>query len=858
MKYRNKRWCVAVVAATSLATTGALTGHAAPGGGDSGQIPGGAHNGDIIAVSPESGPVADAGVMLATEAFNPVDMSGDFDGDGTQDRATLSVQHHFGDPAKDATCWVDFALSGPSGNIRQGAPVKLSWGSSAYCPQAVVTDFDGDGAEGVTLYMDGDPSGWMFDADGTFFGEVNPGGIRPLDGLLDAGVDRDLTFADVSGDGKTDAIGQIYSNPVLIPGFDVMVTPQDGVPTWEPLPDMAGGYFATVADVDPNTPGAEIIYRGVPHVLEEGEGGDVVKLRCTVDMVSATTGDKRPLVAQDTQDVCPASSIEAGKHKDKLALAVGWVQYDEQGMNLWHEGDYHTIHQADASGVFHKVTDYPAPVARRDRVKLTTGSHMSGCVPVLGNDLNTLGARIRITGEPSRGVAQLGRIHGSQCIDYTWQHPGGGTDELEYVVEGPGGVSAPQRLIIESKGQMPPAPVAHDDAFTMEYGLGEARCLAVQDNDDNAAFSTINVTSQPEIGDVSVRVSADGSSCVFYDRLNHGSEPASFTYTLSHMGRTSEPATVEVTMAADVVKPKAHDDTISWEYAESQPQAYDLLANDTNVDGGKIRITTPPEHGMVRPSAGSSFEYYPHSTSVQEDSFQYEVSTSGGVSQATATIVRVGDMPAVPVAVDDRIELGAQLYRWAEEPQTFLRVVDNDEVTALGSLEIVKQPSLGSARVSGNILEYTLPKGPAAQERRETTLTYTVTNVAGVSQEATVTVVLLPKTPAAPQPVAADDRVVLTYGGNEMGCIPVLLNDTNVRSGKGQAPEWTEIHLVDKPGVGFASVEHSCINYVRAPGAVGDDEFTYKVITSSGESQVARVRVVMHGTAPAPGAALFF
>lgn len=857
MRNQWKRTGVAVVAATSLAATGALAGHAASqnDGAQQGEGVVTAAGQDAADVEPR-GRAAGVGVMLATEDYDPVRLVGDFDGDGTADQATLTTEFHVGDQNKRATCWVSFDLSGPTGSTRQGVPMRGDLPSPNACMEAVVTDFDGDSRQGVTLFQHLDSDYWQGESD-VVPGEVNIDGVRTLHGLADAAASKMLHFVDVNGDKKTDLVAQDYAFPFLVDTFHIMVTPGEGNPTWERTWENVDGYFGTVADIDPSRAGAEIIYRGRAVQLhgEDSEEGTTA-LRCMVNLMYIPSGDKRAIIEQDAKGVCPAEDLVVGEHNGQRVLSVGWHKYFPDGEVAQGTGTYATLHQPDSHGVFHPVADYPAPVAKRDRVKLTTGSHVGGCVPVMANDLNMLGGRIRITGEPSKGTASVNN-DSTPCIEYRWEHAGGGTDELEYVVEGPGGVSEPQRLIIESEGDMPPAPVAHDDSFTMEYGRGEMACLPVQENDDNAAFSTIELVTKPSVGAADVLARQDGSSCIAYNRRNKGGEPASFTYRLSHMGRTSEPATVTVTMAGEATPPQARDDVLEWSRSEVQPDAVEVLTNDAHAEFGEVAVTRWPENGGIRFASGGTIDYVPHSTSVESDSFEYEVTTSAGRSTATVTVTRTGDMPAVPVAVDDRVELTPRSY-------TQVDVLANDDVVAPGAVTILTQPSLGSVVEFDSEARYTLPEEPVT-EVQETSFTYSVSNIAGTSAPATVTIVLLPEKPTPSAPVAVDDRVVMTYGGNEMGCIPVLGNDTNVQHGKGVTPDRTEIEVVTEPTVGMmgsrwhhAGQDVPCIEYERAPGAVGNDEFTYKVKTEGGESNVATVRVIMRGTPPAERAVQLF
>ena len=184
-------------------------------------------------------------------------------------------------------------------------------------------------------------------------------------------------------------------------------------------------------------------------------------------------------------------------------------------------------------------------------------------------------------------------------------------------------------------------PVAVDDTKTVAEDSG-ATAIDVLANDTNpdGGPKTIASVTQPAHG--TVAVAPDNLSLTYTPNPNYcngGSPTDDFTYTLNG-GST---ATVAVTVTCVDDNPTAVDD-IATVSGNSGPNPIDVLANDTDPDGGPktIASVTQPAHGTVAVAPDNlSLTYTPNPNycnsdpPASTDDFTY---TLNGGSTATVAV----------------------------------------------------------------------------------------------------------------------------------------------------------------------------------------------------------------------------
>jgi VCBS repeat-containing protein len=188
------------------------------------------------------------------------------------------------------------------------------------------------------------------------------------------------------------------------------------------------------------------------------------------------------------------------------------------------------------------------------------------------------------------------------------------------------------------------APATVDDSFngTEDTPLS-GNVLA---NDSDAENDALTATLLVQAANGTVALAGDGSFTYTPNANANGAD--SFVYQVSDVRGGSASATATLSIAAVNDVPLALDD--SYRGSEDTPLTGNVLANDSDVDGGSLTATliSDPTKGLVSLNADGSFTYTPNANANGADSFVYQVSDGqGGSATATATlsIAAVNDAP---------------------------------------------------------------------------------------------------------------------------------------------------------------------------------------------------------------------
>ena len=254
-----------------------------------------------------------------------------------------------------------------------------------------------------------------------------------------------------------------------------------------------------------------------------------------------------------------------------------------------------------------------------------------------------------------------------------------------------------------------------------------------------------------------------------------------------------------------------------------------MLANDTDLDNDVLTVAsvTQPANGTASTSGSAGAIYTPRTGFFGTDTFTYTLSDGkGGSATATVTVTVLGD--AAPRAVDDSatVQAGSSVT---------IAVLANDTDPENGVLRItnVTAPARGTAVIQGAGIVYTAPRdvsGPV-------TFRYTITDPAGNTAEATVTVNVTPGPVGSTNraPVANFDfaRTILTAPIT----VDVLANDTDADR------DTLTIMSVTQGARGTVTIVNGRVVYVAREGYIGPDQFTYTISDGKGGMSTAIVYI---------------
>jgi uncharacterized delta-60 repeat protein/CSLREA domain-containing protein len=462
-----------------------------------------------------------------------------------------------------------------------------------------------------------------------------------------------------------------------------------------------------------------------------------------------------------------------------------------------------------------------APVAVVDNAVVAEDGSVA--IDPIANDTDTEGD---LLGLVSFGQGGNGAVtdNGDGTLTYTPDPDWNGTDSFTYIV-GDGALTDTGTVWVVVT-PVNDAPVAVDDTDSIiEDGVSTVDVLA---NDIDVDGDTLTVTSVTQGANGSVVDNGDGTLTYTPDLDFNGLD--SYTYTVSD-GLLTDTATVTISVGADNDAPVAVDDADT--IAEDGSSILDVLANDTDVDGDILAVTsiTQGANGTVVDNGDGTLTYTPDADWNGVDSYTYTVSDGFLTDTATVTIT-VTPVNDFPVAADDAGTLD-------EDTFLTLDLVANDTDVDGDTLVIVAvtQPANGSVVDNG---DGTVTYTPDPDWNGVDTFSYTVTDGA-LTAGATVTMTV---TAVNDAPVGGADADVIAEDGSST--IPVLGNDTDVEN-----DPLTVVAVTQGANGTVTDNGDGTITYTPDPDWNGVDTYTYTV--SDGElTDTATVTVTVTAVNDAP------
>ena len=310
----------------------------------------------------------------------------------------------------------------------------------------------------------------------------------------------------------------------------------------------------------------------------------------------------------------------------------------------------------------------------------------------------------------------------------------------------------------------------------------------------------------------------------------------SFTYTLNG-GST---ASVAVTVSCVDIPPVAVNDTATVT-EDSGATSIDVLANDTNPDGGPMTIdsVTQPANGTVAiTGGGTGLTYRPNPNYCNDgsptDDFTYTLN-GGSTATVAVTVTCVDDNPT---AVNDTPTVAE------DSGATSLDVLGNDTDIDGGPKTItsVTQPAHGTVAITGGGTGLTYTPNPNYCNDGHPTDNFTYTLNGGSTGNVRVTVTCVDDPPVAVNDTASVPR------GSGATPIDVLANDTDIDGG----PQ--TIQSVTQPAHGTVAITGggSGLTYTPNPNYCNDgnptDDFTYTLNGGSTATVAVTVSCAIQGT----------
>ena len=380
-------------------------------------------------------------------------------------------------------------------------------------------------------------------------------------------------------------------------------------------------------------------------------------------------------------------------------------------------------------GVFQTIPNDP-PIADDDSLTIAEDS-VETTIDVLAGDFDPDGDDLTIVAISNAANGTAAIASDGLSVSYTPNPNYNGTDSFTYTVsDGNGGSdTATVNVTITPVNDN---PVAEDDNETVLQDSSNT-VFDVLSNDTDLDGDSLVISSVQYTG-FGIVVN-NGNSLTYTPAIGFtGNE--SIVYTVSDGAGGTDSATVNVTVNEVNQNPVANDDSDSL-LEDSGPVTINVLANDTDGNGDPLTITSVSYSGDGTVSHdGASISYTPLLNFNGSETFTYTISDGKDGSDTATVTVDVTPVNDAPVASGDNSSTlagnGVTIDVLANDSD-----VDAGDVLSISS---VSTPNNGTATINGNQIVYT----PNQNYSGSDTFTYLVSDTAGATDTATVTVEVTP------------------------------------------------------------------------------------------------------------------
>jgi CshA-type fibril repeat protein len=464
-----------------------------------------------------------------------------------------------------------------------------------------------------------------------------------------------------------------------------------------------------------------------------------------------------------------------------------------------------------------------APDAVNDSAATTENTPVT--VAVLANDSDVDGDALTVVSAtaPNGAVA----INPNGTVTYTPNGGFTGTDTISYTIsDGHGGTDT--AIVTITIAPANDAPDAVNDAIATAEDTPVVVSVLANDSDpDGDALTVTSATAS----NGSVSINPDGTLLYAPNANFNGVDTISYSISDGNGGTDTASVTVIVSPANDA--PVARDDAAST--AENTPVTVTVLANDVDVDGDPLTVTSAAAaNGSVVINADGTLTYTPNAGYNGIDTISYAISDGNGGTDTATVTVNVAFVNDAPDAVNDAATTN-------EDTPVTVAVLAND-TDPEGNPLTVTAASAANGTVAINA-DGTVTYTPNANFNGADTISYTISDGVGGTDTATVAVTV---NPVNDNPDAVSDTA--STPENAPVTITVLANDSDV-----DGDPLTVTSAAAANGTVAINPDGTLL-YTPNAGYNGTDTITYAISDGNGGTDTATVTVTVDSVNDAPDA----
>jgi hypothetical protein len=467
------------------------------------------------------------------------------------------------------------------------------------------------------------------------------------------------------------------------------------------------------------------------------------------------------------------------------------------------------------------------PVAVNDTV--TAYENTANFFVVTSNDSDPDGNPLSVSSwtNPAHGSVA---ILGSGIATYTPVTNYIGPDSFAYTITDGYGNYATATVTLNVLWVNDPPIAGPDSTTTIEE---TSVTIAVLANDSDVDGGTLSVTNRTN-GAKGTTSIVDSSTVRYTPNLNANGLDI-FTYTVSDGQGGSTVGTVTVSITPTNDAPTASADSVATD--EDVPVTFNVLANDSDVDGDVLTVTswTTPAHGTIAISAAGVATYTPNFGYIGTDSFAYNVVDPHGLSSSATVSLNV--RAVATLELNKLSFLSGELISATFDdgpglPNDWLGIFRSDSSPSGSYLNRLYTNNTSSP--GGSLTSGVVTFGPSSGSWPLSYGSYYVTFLTDALTELTPRAYFIVNA----VPVAADDAAKTNEDTSTT--IDVLSNDSDPDSQNALT-----LVSVTSPAHGTVEIVDNSVRYSPALNYVGEDFFRYTIRDGYGATASAEIKVTV-------------
>jgi len=370
------------------------------------------------------------------------------------------------------------------------------------------------------------------------------------------------------------------------------------------------------------------------------------------------------------------------------------------------------------------------------------------------------------------------------------------------------------------------APVANADTATMDEDAAPITIDVLANDSDVDGDSLVINTASADEGTATIV-----NNQIQYAPADNANGAATVIYTASDNNGGTDSSTLTITINPFNNAPVANADTATMD-EDTAPITIDVLANDSDVDGDSLIISTASADIGTATIVNNQIQYTPAANANGVATVIYTASDNKGGTASSTLAIAINPINDAPVATADTATIDEDAA-----PITIDLLANDSDVDGDSLVISTASADEGTATIVNNQIQYT----PTANANGVATVAYTASDNNGGTANSTLAITINPINDA---PIATADTATMEENAAPI-TIDVLANDSDVDGD-------SLVVSTASADLGTATIVNNQIQYTPAANANGIATVTYTASDNNGGTASSSLAITINPVNDAP------